>query len=160
MRRWASRAVAVLVSWGMVLGYAALADRPAHPVAVGVAVLTLFTVGWLGADAFARLETPRWQLYRAARPWRSYDPRFARLTQQIADAADRDAAAAAVHASLTGITERLLLDRYDVDAATDPETARRILGEPLASYLETGPEPGTRLVSPRLSAALDRLESL
>jgi len=160
VRRWGGRALAAAVVWGLLVGYAALSERSVRPVALAAAVAAVLAVGWLCTDTFLVDQPPRWQLYRPSNAWRTYDPRFARLSQEIAEAPDRRAAAAAVHASLMTIADGLLLDKYGVDRAGDPEAARRILGESLTSYLRAGPGKDRDIFSPRVSAALDRLESL
>lgn len=160
MRRWGGRALVVVVVWGLLIGYAALSERSVRPVALAAAVVAVLAVGWLCTDTFLLNPPPRWHLYRPSNAWRTYDPRFARLSQEIAEAPDRRAAAAAVHFSLVGVADGILLDKYGVDRAVDPESARRILGESLTSYLDTDPGKDRDIFSPRVSAALDRLESL
>lgn len=161
MRRWGARTLAAAGAWGLLLGYAAISERSMRPAALAAAVVAALAVGWLCADTSVLLgDGPRWQLYRANTTWRTFDPRFARLSQDIAEASDRSAAAGAVHASLLRVTERVLADKYGVDLVRDPIAARLVLGQSLASYLDDGPSKDRDVVSPQVLAALDRLESL
>jgi len=160
MKRWVLRGVAGVCLWGAVIGYAELTDRRPHLLALAGAVAALLTVVWLCADAFELADPPQWSLYRSPSPERTFDPRFSRLSQELAEASDRRAASVALHNSLAAVADRILLDKYDVDHAHQPEAAREILGEPATSYLEA--EPGIEKVvfSRLLSDVLDRLESL
>ncbi len=160
MRPWGGRVLVAALAWGLLLGYAALSERPARPVALGTAVVAVLAIGWLIADTFLLDPPPRWELYRPSNAWRTHDPRFARLSQQVAEATDQRTACAAIHASLVGVADRLLLDKYGIERSTDPAAARRVLGEPLTSYLNTGPGREADPSSPRVLAALDRLEAL
>ncbi|MGI8701191.1 MAG: hypothetical protein ACR2JU_08295 [Nocardioidaceae bacterium] len=160
MRRWLPRALTAAAVWGLALAYALISDRAVYPAALAAAVVATLAVCWLWADTSFLSQPPRWQLYRSSTAWRTYDPRFVRLAQEVAETADQREAAAAVHDHLVKVADRLLLDTYDVDRAADPAAARRVLGEPLASYLDDGPGRDRDVMSPRVSAALDRLESL
>lgn len=160
MRRWAVRGLTAVGLWALILGYAALSERSVTLLELAAAVVAVLAVGWMCGDAFVVESAPKWQMYRASTAWRTFDPRFARLSQQIADASDARAASTAVHVNLDGIAERLLREKYGVDRAGDPEAARRILGDDLTSYLAEEAGRDKDVASPRVSAALDRLESL
>jgi hypothetical protein len=160
MRRWLKRALAAVCVWLAAIGFALFTERHPHPFALGAAVVATLTVGWLCVDAFQGAETPQWSLYRAPAPARTFDPRFSRLSQELDEATDRQAASLAVHGSLSAVADRILLDKYGVDLEHDPDTAREILGDQVWSYFEATPDGDKIVFSPQLFAVLDRLESL
>ena len=160
MNRWARRAGVASVVLGLALLYATISGRAVDRPAVAAAVAAAFAVGWLCVDTSYLPSAPHWQLYRATSAWRTHDPRFGRLAQELAESADRRDAAAAVHSHLVRVADRLLLDEYAVSRAVDPDAARRLLGEPLTTYLDSGPGRDDGVGAPLVSAALDRLESL
>lgn len=160
MRLWALRAAAAVVVWGVVVAFAYFIERPPHLVVDAAAVGALLTVVWLVADASDLAEKPDWSLYHSPSPDRTFDPRFSRLSQELADASDRRAASTALHDSLDAVADRILLDKYDIDRTRDPEAARTILGEDVSTYLAKVPGSEKTVFSPELSAVLDRLESL
>lgn len=160
MRLWAPRAAAVVLIWVLVVAFAYFIERPPHLVVDAAAVGALLTVGWLLADATGRAEPPDWSLYHSSSPDRTFDPRFSRLSQELADASNRRAASLVVHDSLDAVADRILLDKYDIDRARDPDAARTILGEQVSAYLCQVPGSEKTVFSPELSAVLDRLESL
>lgn len=160
MRRWVWRIVTAFGVWAAVIGYGELTDRRPHLLALAGAVAAILTVVWLCVDALELSDPPQWTLYRSPTPERTFDPRFSRLSQELAEAADRRSASIAVHRSLSAVADRILRDKYDVDRARDPSAARDILGEPAASYLEAAPGTEKAVFSPLLFDVLDRLESL
>lgn len=160
MTPWTGRLLSAAAFFATAWGYAAISDRPVQPLALAAAAGAAVALYWLWADTFFLDRAPRWQLYRSATAWRTYDPRFARLAQEVAESADQREAVIAVHMHLVRVADRLLRDKYDVTRAADPAAAARILGEPLASYLADGPGKDRDVTSPRIAAALDRLESL
>lgn len=160
MSRWVWRIVTAVGLWGAAIGYGELTDRTPHLLPLAAAVAAILAVVWLCTDALEVSEPPQWTLYRSATPERTFDPRFSRLSQELAEASDRRSASIAVHRSLTAIADRMLRDRYDVDRAENPSAARDILGEPAASYLDTVPGTEKLVFSPLLFDVLDRLESL
>ncbi|MDX6298189.1 MAG: hypothetical protein QOI51_2046 [Nocardioidaceae bacterium] len=160
MKRWAQRGVAALAVWAALLGYAELDNRRPHPVGLAAAVLAILAVVWLCTDAYEVAQPPQWALYHSRPPTRSFDPRFSRLSQQLAEATDRHAAAVAVHTSVSQAAEGILLDKYGVDSARDPEQARQILGDLAADFVAAGPAEDRFVFSPELFDVLDRLESL
>lgn len=159
-QRWLVRAVAALVLWACALAFAALTDRGVYPVALAAGVLALLAVVWLAQDTIGLAETPPWSLYSSAAARRTFDPRFSRLSQDLAEAADRRSASLALHASLDLIADQILLEEYDVDRERDPERAREILGEQVTAYLASAPGSERQLFSPELDRVLDRLEML
>lgn len=160
MSRWLPRGLIPAVVFAMVWLYAAGSGRSVYPVSIAAAAAAGASVCWLWVDTCYLDEAPRWRLYRSATAWRTYDPRFARLAQEVAESSNQKAAVAAIHAHLVRVADRLLLDTYAVDRAADPAGARQVLGEPLATYLDAGPARERQVVTPRVLAALDRLESL
>lgn len=160
MSRWVGRLLGAAAVFGLAWAYAAISDRPVQPVALATAAISILAVCWLWADTFFLDRAPRWQLYRAATAWRTYDPRFARLAQEVAETSDQREAVVAVHQHLVRVADRILRDAYDVDSFADSAAATRILGEPTATYLADGPGKDRNVTSPRIAAALDRLESL
>jgi hypothetical protein len=160
MRRWLARMVIAGCVWAAVIGYAELTDRRPHLLALAGAVVALMTLVWLVADVLGLADPVEWSLYRAPSPDRTFDPRFSRLSQELAEASDRHAASVALHASLSAVADRILLDTYDVDRAADPSRARDILGDDTVWYLEAEPGAEKVVFSARVSAVLDRLESL
>ncbi len=160
MRRWLFRGVVAAAVWAALLGYAALDDRQPHPVGLAAAVTAVLAVVWLCTDAYEVAEPPQWALYQSISPDRTFDPRFSRLSQEIAEASDRKAASRAVHQSLSQVADKILLERYGVNRGVDPDAAREVLGGPTSAFLGVDPEDDARVFSPALSDVLTRLESL
>jgi hypothetical protein len=160
MSRWLARAVTAVAVWGLLLGYARLDDRQPHPVGLAAAVVSVLAVVWLCADAYEVARPPEWELYHSRAPARSFDPRFSRLSQELAESSSREAVALAVQTSVGAVADRILLDMYGVDRGRDPEAARRILGDQTADYLVRDPRRDKDVFTPQLSAVLTRLESL
>jgi hypothetical protein len=160
LRRWIVRAVVAGCVFGAVLAFALLTDRSPDAWVVAGSVVAVLAVVWLGMDTIELADPPDWSLYRSASPARTFDPRFSRLSQELAEAADRQGASLALHQSLADVADTILLEKYDVDRARAPAAADEILGEPVTAYLAS--EPGTERVvfSPALFDVLDRLESL
>lgn len=160
MKRWFYRALLAVGVWGVALGYAALTDRTANYVPLAAAIAAVLTVIWLCADAYSLSESPHWMLYRAPPARRSFDPRFSRLSQELTDAADRQAASLALHTNLTAVAEQILLDRYGIDSELSPDRARDLLGADVDDYLRAQPGNAKVVFSPTVFTVLDRLESL
>ncbi len=160
MRRWLKRVVAAFAVWAFILGFAVFTERDPHPIPLAAAVAAGLAVVWLCTDIHQGEETPEWSLYHAPAPARTFDPRFSRLSQELNEASDRRSASRAVHTSLSKVADRILLDRYDIDRASNPVEARAILGERAWSYLTTKPGDEKVVFSAELFDVLDRLESL
>ncbi len=154
------RILLAVVVWLALLGFGSIDDRKLYPVALAAAVAAALAVVWLCQDAYIVAEPPQWALYHSPAPSRTFDPRFSRLSQELADASDRQAAALAVYTSVAGVADRILRDTYVVDRALDPAAADRILGESISSYLAAGPSRAKNVFSPQLFDVLTRLESL
>jgi hypothetical protein len=159
-RLWVRRAAAAVGVWGLTLAFAVFTDRSPHVLAVAAATLAVLTIVWLCTDVFEYEHVGEWILYRAPAAGRTFDPRFSRLSQQLDEDRDRDATAVALHASLTSIADRLLLDKHGVDRLAQPAAARDILGPQASSYLDRGPLSGVDIFTPQLFDTLDTLESL
>lgn len=160
MRRWAGRVVAAVVIWLIVVGYAMLLGRTPHVLALATAVAAVLAVVWLCMDALAVTTPPEWGLYLPVSATRTFDPRFSRLSQLLADAADRRSASKAVHTSVADVADTLLRDKYGVDLAGDPDAARTVLGEEVWAYLAVDPAKEKDVFSERLLGVLARLEAL
>jgi hypothetical protein len=160
MKRWAARGVVAVAVWALLVGYVRLDDRQPHPLGLATAVVAVLAVVWLCSDAYAVAVPPQWQLYYSRSPARTFDPRFSRLSQELAEASNRQAAATAVHTSLADVADRILLDTYGVDRARDPDGARAILGEATTAYLAADPTRQKDVFSRQLLDVLTRLESL
>ncbi len=159
-KRWLLRGLVAVAVWAGVTGFAELTDRRPHLLALAGAVAAVVAVGWLCTDTLGLADAADWSLYRSPSPDRSFDPRFSRLSQELAEATDRRTASAVLHASLVAVADQILFDRYDVDRARQPVEAKDILGERATAYLAAGPGAETDVSSPRVSHVLDRLESL
>jgi hypothetical protein len=160
MMRWGSRVVTACFVWVVLVGYGWLAERETHYLALTAAVAAVMTVVWLCTDAYAVALPPEWHLYYTRSPARSFDPRFSRLSQELAEASDRRAAALAVHSSVEKVADVILVDKYGIDRAADPQAAGLVLGEETMDYLAANPERERDVFSDRLFHVLERLESL
>lgn len=160
MMPWVKRGLVALCAWAGTFGFAVLTDRHPHPVALAAATTAVLTVGWLCADAYQHAENADWSLYRAPAPERTFDPRFSRLSQELDEDTDREAASIALHADLTAVADRILLDKYDVDRQSQPAVARDILGDRVWAYVDVPPSNDRVVFTPLLFDVLDRLESL
>ena len=161
MSRWVWRIVTAVGLWGAAIGYGELTDRTPHLLPLAAAVAAILAVVWLCTDALEVSEPPQWTLYRSAAPERTFDPRFSRLSQELAEASDRRSASIAVHRSLTAIADRMLRDRYDVDRRREPDRQPATYSVSPRRRTSTA-VPGTEklVFSPLLFDVLDRLESL
>lgn len=160
MRRWAGRVALAVVIWLVVVGYAKLLGRTPHVLALATAVAAVLAVVWLWMDALAVTRPPEWGLYLPRTPTRTFDPRFSRLSQMLADAPDRRSASEAVHTSVADVADTLLRDKYGVDLAADPEAARTVLGDEVWAYLAVDAAKEKDVFSERLLGVLARLEGL
>jgi hypothetical protein len=96
--------------------------------------------------------------FSPSRPPRGVDSRITRLAADI-ELAGRDAAAAArLHAAVSGLAVERLRDRRGLSLAANPEAGHTALGPDLSSYLT---QPPTTLVRPdRLASLVTTLEEL
>jgi hypothetical protein len=160
VRRWAGRAAGAAALWLLVLGYAYLDDRTPHVVGLAAAVTAILAVVWLSVDAFEDTRPTYWRIHATRIPTRTFDPRFSRLSQMLAEASDRRAAAEAVHSSIAAVTDALLRDKFRIDRHDDPAAARALLGDEVWVYLNDGHGNDKNVFSERLLGVLARLESL
>lgn len=154
------RVVAAVALWGLLIGYAKLDDRQPHAVGLAAAVGAVLAAVWLCVDAYEVADPPQWTLYHSRPVSRSFDPRFSRLSQELAEASNRQAASFAVHVSVERVADRILLDKYGVDRAAEPATASQILGNQATAFLAADPAADKNVFTPQLSDVLTRLESL
>jgi hypothetical protein len=157
---WISRVTVATVVWALLVGWALLDNRQPHYLGVAAAVAACFTVGWLCADAYTLALPPQWEMYYSRSVGRTFDPRFSRLSQELAEARSREAAAVAVHANVARVADRILLDKYGVERGAEPDRAAQVLGAEITGYLAVDPRRERDVFSDRLFDVLARLESL
>jgi len=160
MMRWLARLAVAAALWGALCLWANLDDRNPYYLGLAAAVLASLTVVWLCVDAYSVALPPQWEIHYSHSPGRTFDPRFSRLSQELAEAANRQAAATALHESIESLADGLLRDKYGIERGTDPEEAQRVLGPEVTAYLATEPRREREPFSPRLFDVLTRLESL
>lgn len=140
--------------------WARLDNRDPHYLGLAAAVLAGLAVIWLCVDAYSVSLPPQWELYFSRSPGRSFDPRFSRLSQELAEASNRQTASIALHDSIEKIADEILRTKYGVERRTDPEGAQRVLGPEVSAYLAVDPNRERDVFSQRLFDVLTRLESL
>src|SRR5581483_2553654 len=99
MMRWLARLAVAAALWGALCLWANLDDRNPYYLGLAAAVLASLTVVWLCVDAYSVALPPQWEIHYSHSPGRTFDPRFSRLSQELAEAANRQAAATALHES-------------------------------------------------------------
>jgi len=96
--------------------------------------------------------------FSPGRPPRGVDSRITRLAGDIALAARDEAAAARLHAAVSGLAVERLRDRRGLSLAANPEAGHTALGPDLSAYLH---QPPTTLVRPdRVASLVTTLEEL
>lgn len=159
-RRWRRRSLSALVIW--LLGWAVTAALGAHPqpALLALATAAAFAVGGAVIDVCAFVDQADWVPPHRARPrqW-GLDPRFSRLSQSFNDGTDPQVVAERVHQSLVRVVDDMLASRHGIDRLQDPQTARQILGDEVADYLDRPPRY-RRGQFQQLPSVLTRIESL
>ena len=157
---WLLRVLGAASVWGLIVAWAVLDDRDPHYIGLAAAVGAAFAVIWLWVDACSFALPPQWYVYNRRPIARSFDPRFSRLSQELAEAASRQEAAVAVHLNVAKVADQILVDKYGVVRSRDVEEAARILGPETSAYLVANPNRERDVFSPQLFDVLARLESL
>jgi hypothetical protein len=160
VRHWLNRIAVGLAVWGFLVWWARLDDRHPHYLGIGAAVAAAFTIIWLCADAYSVAIPPQWEMYYSRSVGRTFDPRFSRLSQELAEADSREAAAIAVHNNVARVADQILVDKYGIDRSADPDRAAQVLGPEITGYLASDARRERDVFSDRLFDVLARLESL
>jgi len=152
---WPLRVLAVaavaLLLW--LLRYLGAGFHPASLLALAVAVCVL---AWVATDLSDGLRTARWEGPPGRTQMnRGRDFRLAYLTRLLGEDDLHEA-----HRVLVRLTDQILLGRYGVSRAAQPDRARAILGRDLDDFLAHAPVASPHDYHHRLPAALSRIEDL
>ena len=160
---WWKRALAVLLGWAVLVGYAKLTDRPFSVIGLLPVALAVLAVLWFALDTTGTTVPPDWRPFRHHAPMRTFDSRFTRLRQDVSEVGTRPAAEPDIRRALARSCDSILIDRYGIDPVTQPDERARILGPEVTAFIDPrGPatRAGDLTYLPRLFAVLDRMETL
>jgi len=153
--RWGWRALGFLaVAAGLTA--TAYAGAKFHPVELVATALAVCALAWLSTDLANQLYAARWEGAPSRTEMnRGRDFRLAYLTRLLGE---DDLSQA--HKSFVAITDAMLVSRYGVSRAGEPEKARAILGDRLHDFVTHAPVASPYDYHRRLPEALTRLEEL
>lgn len=164
---WRSRVgsmLAFVVVAGSLLWYVGV--LPDNAVLAGAVMLLLTSVTgllwWSHADLSAEVEPVSWHatLGQDSTGPMALDYRLVRLRRDLRDALERSDREDAIHALVCDLAVGRLQARHGVDARSDPQRARQVLGPAVWDYLTTPPVGTARRSARELGRVLDRLEEL
>ncbi|MGB5953378.1 MAG: hypothetical protein WBG57_12810 [Ornithinimicrobium sp.] len=167
-KRWIARALALAImtsAFGTMLWFAGV--LPSSPVmaaaAAGLIAISCALLWWTREDLRAPTEGATWYTVRrddAAVP-PAMDYRLVRLRRDVRDAVAKSSDRGdPIHPLITQLTAQRLRDRHGIDLLAEPERARDVLSEPLATYLSKPLSSDRRTTRRELDQALLGVEQL
>ena len=158
--RWRRRAGAVVGVWLVVYSISAAAGTGPQPLLLAALLFAVASVLWLANDLSEHVAPARWNTSSGTTTrQRGADVRVGVLQRALEDVAKRQDVAH-LHPLLVDLVDDRLLAHHGVDRGRDPRSARAVLGDELADFVETPPSPVQLSNRQYLSRVLTLVEHL